>query len=165
MMGRIEERVDLCDGHSLLRLSHFHDFVAGAHLPLLQDAEIKPRPSAGCQQCWHPGLVHANPDAMAGTARLRDLEQRAANLITVADAHGIVGQSFDREVLAELSGDEVGPLQLLLPIAVRFDLIDEDRALLASVTPEISLSVAVNVERSEERRVGKECRSRWSPYH
>ena len=23
----------------------------------------------------------------------------------------------------------------------------------------------VNGERSEERRVGKECRSRWSPYH
>ena len=23
----------------------------------------------------------------------------------------------------------------------------------------------VNDERSEERRVGKECRSRWSPYH
>ena len=22
-----------------------------------------------------------------------------------------------------------------------------------------------NTERSEERRVGKECRSRWSPYH
>ena len=26
-------------------------------------------------------------------------------------------------------------------------------------------SVAFMVERSEERRVGKECRSRWSPYH
>ena len=26
-------------------------------------------------------------------------------------------------------------------------------------------AVAVAVERSEERRVGKECRSRWSPYH
>ena len=25
--------------------------------------------------------------------------------------------------------------------------------------------LAVNVLRSEERRVGKECRSRWSPYH
>ena len=24
---------------------------------------------------------------------------------------------------------------------------------------------AYNLERSEERRVGKECRSRWSPYH
>ena len=23
----------------------------------------------------------------------------------------------------------------------------------------------VSVDRSEERRVGKECRSRWSPYH
>ena len=23
----------------------------------------------------------------------------------------------------------------------------------------------VDAERSEERRVGKECRSRWSPYH
>ena len=27
------------------------------------------------------------------------------------------------------------------------------------------LSAWVPVERSEERRVGKECRSRWSPYH
>ena len=25
--------------------------------------------------------------------------------------------------------------------------------------------VVVRVARSEERRVGKECRSRWSPYH
>src|SRR3712207_8146414 len=25
--------------------------------------------------------------------------------------------------------------------------------------------VHVSIERSEERRVGKECRSRWSPYH
>ena len=25
--------------------------------------------------------------------------------------------------------------------------------------------VEVNEHRSEERRVGKECRSRWSPYH
>ena len=24
---------------------------------------------------------------------------------------------------------------------------------------------SVKAERSEERRVGKECRSRWSPYH
>ena len=23
----------------------------------------------------------------------------------------------------------------------------------------------INITRSEERRVGKECRSRWSPYH
>src|SRR6266498_5270910 len=28
-----------------------------------------------------------------------------------------------------------------------------------------ALPVLVTVVRSEERRVGKECRSRWSPYH
>ena len=28
-----------------------------------------------------------------------------------------------------------------------------------------SLLLADEAERSEERRVGKECRSRWSPYH
>ena len=25
--------------------------------------------------------------------------------------------------------------------------------------------IDINLSRSEERRVGKECRSRWSPYH
>ena len=28
-----------------------------------------------------------------------------------------------------------------------------------------AIEYASTVERSEERRVGKECRSRWSPYH
>ena len=28
-----------------------------------------------------------------------------------------------------------------------------------------SRAPAIHKERSEERRVGKECRSRWSPYH
>ena len=27
------------------------------------------------------------------------------------------------------------------------------------------LALGAAAERSEERRVGKECRSRWSPYH
>ena len=27
------------------------------------------------------------------------------------------------------------------------------------------IPVVISAERSEERRVGKECRSRWSPYH
>src|SRR2546426_8028706 len=32
-------------------------------------------------------------------------------------------------------------------------------------TPVAAPTDAQNVARSEERRVGKECRSRWSPYH
>ena len=29
----------------------------------------------------------------------------------------------------------------------------------------VALAFGLSVVRSEERRVGKECRSRWSPYH
>ena len=31
--------------------------------------------------------------------------------------------------------------------------------------PDIEFDLGIFAERSEERRVGKECRSRWSPYH
>jgi hypothetical protein len=145
-MGRIEERVDLCDRHALLRLCHLHDYVAGSDLAFLQDAEVESRPPARCQQCRHPRLIHSNADAIAGDARLCNLEQRAAYLITVAHAHLIVGQTFDREVLAKLSVDEVGSLQLLLPLTVRFNLVDEDGALLAPVSGQIALTVSVEIQ-------------------
>src|SRR5258708_6579430 len=32
-------------------------------------------------------------------------------------------------------------------------------------TPDVNTDRQTQVTRSEERRVGKECRSRWSPYH
>ena len=35
----------------------------------------------------------------------------------------------------------------------------------AAVAISVVLMVFTNGNRSEERRVGKECRSRWSPYH
>ena len=37
--------------------------------------------------------------------------------------------------------------------------------LLTQATASALLIIAVIINRSEERRVGKECRSRWSPYH
>ena len=59
-----------------------------------------------------------------------------------------------REEAATLLGDfrdprAVGPLVEALH--------DEDRAVREAATTAL--------RRSEERRVGKECRSRWSPYH
>jgi hypothetical protein len=41
--------------------------------------------------------------------------------------------------------DEVRPLQLLLPIAIRFDLVNEDGTLLASVPGQIALTVSVQI--------------------
>ena len=34
-----------------------------------------------------------------------------------------------------------------------------------ALAADLSGSVKMSAFRSEERRVGKECRSRWSPYH
>ena len=46
------------------------------------------------------------------------------------------------------------------------DEIDSDCELnLITIKDKEALSVIRHAERSEERRVGKECRSRWSPYH
>src|SRR2546429_7812974 len=43
--------------------------------------------------------------------------------------------------------------------------IDGQPAPLAAYRGKVVLLVNVASKRSEERRVGKECRSRWSPYH
>ena len=48
------------------------------------------------------------------------------------------------------------------------DIEEEGRRILDKI-PQNNFAVTLEIEgkltRSEERRVGKECRSRWSPYH
>ena len=52
-----------------------------------------------------------------------------------------------------------------------FDVVPRNAAraiLLHAATPEcdtVRSCLSIGAVRSEERRVGKECRSRWSPYH
>ena len=43
--------------------------------------------------------------------------------------------------------------------------LDVDEIESAVYTRDLTDIVDILQERSEERRVGKECRSRWSPYH
>ena len=74
------------------------------------------------------------------------LEDRAADLVAVADAHLVVAESLHGEVLAELSVDEVVSAQLALPVAVRVDLVDEHRTLLTAMPGQIALAIAVDVE-------------------
>ena len=47
------------------------------------------------------------------------------------------------------------------------DLLDDRSILLDGrvADKKAALDQMVELMRSEERRVGKECRSRWSPYH
>src|SRR5215472_15393693 len=146
MIGQIEERVDLSDGHALSGLSHLHDFVALTHLTFTENTEIEARTTARCQQCCHPGFVHPDAYAKACDARLSNLKQCGANLISVTDAYIVIGQSFDREVLAKLAVDEVSPFQLLLPIAIRFNLTHEDSSVFPSVPGEVALTVSREIQ-------------------
>src|SRR2546427_12143856 len=61
-----------------------------------------------------------------------------------------------RILVNELMGTKVASL---LGLPTRVAAIIEVSEELIGLTPDLC------VERSEERRVGKECRSRWSPYH
>src|SRR3712207_7880194 len=59
-----------------------------------------------------------------------------------------------------------GGLEVAVVEAVRFPRPAPGETLHPGVEPLFrQLGVWSAVDRSEERRVGKECRSRWSPYH
>src|SRR2546430_4450313 len=45
------------------------------------------------------------------------------------------------------------------------DLVATMRRVRAAFNPSLDIEGVLLTMRSEERRVGKECRSRWSPYH
>src|SRR3989442_625672 len=76
-------------------------------------------------------------------------------------------------------GPEPTPYAIALKVEVPWDetnkrhtlvlrLLDDDGRPVRVAAPNgdpIALEIPADFERSEERRVGKECRSRWSPYH
>src|SRR2546422_7025498 len=56
----------------------------------------------------------------------------------------------------------VEPIRRVVPPLGGFDLSPLVAMFALSILRQVLLSL---LRRSEERRVGKECRSRWSPYH
>src|SRR5256885_14669060 len=61
----------------------------------------------------------------------------------------------------------VSPVGIPVPemaVPARNDMVAGE-TIVTTALPLVMLAVKVVVVRSEERRVGKECRSRWSPYH
>jgi len=89
--------------------------------------------------------------------------------VLIAGATGVVGRPLVR-MLAE-SGHEVYALtrsRRPIPGAIIVVADALDRTALLGALDGLRLDAVVHqltALRSEERRVGKECRSRWSPYH
>src|SRR4051812_21685132 len=148
MRRQIQERIDLGYGHALGSSSDGHDRIARVTLAFLENAWVEARTAAGREEGRHSGLIHPDPDAIASDPRLAHFEKRAPNPITVADADCVVRQSLHREILTELPGGEVASAQPLLPVAMGFGLINEDRSLLSAMAATIPLAVAVGVDPS-----------------
>ena len=106
----------------------------------------------GDQQRSHLGLVHTDAHAVTGDARLRHFKQSAADPVMVSNAHLCVRQALDGEILAELPIGEILSTQLILPIAIGVDLIDEHGPVLAAMASQVPLSVAVDVEPAHHAR-------------
>jgi hypothetical protein len=98
------------------------------------------------QQSRHPRLIHSYANPVAGHTRLGDFEQRPADPVAVSDANLTVSKALDSEVFAELPECEIAPLQFALPVAIRIHLVDKHGSLLATVTGQITLRIAIDVE-------------------
>ena len=79
-------------------------------------------------------------------------------------------KAFDEESLQDLA-DSIRTHGIIQPLTVRklasgyYQIIAGERRWRAARMAGLSEVPVIVIERSEERRVGKECRSRWSPYH
>jgi hypothetical protein len=122
------------------------DLVAGPDMPFGDDAQVEAGPVVRDEQGGQLGFAESHADAKTRDARLCDLELGLTDAIPVADVDVVVAESVDREVLPELADLEVVAAEVILPVAVRLDLVDEHSALLTTVSVEISLAVAVDVE-------------------
>ena len=73
--------------------------------------------------------------------------------------NGIPLDSFENSVLLSILGECALALENIKNAKEK-----EEAAVLAQ-NEQLRANLLWAISRSEERRVGKECRSRWSPYH
>ena len=66
----------------------------------------------------------------------------------IANAHFSIRQSLDCKILSELAIGKVVSTELVLPITIRFDLVDKDCPVFAAMPRQISLAVSIDVEPS-----------------
>src|SRR2546425_10998141 len=93
---------------------------------------------------------------LAKEAAVKVVDLKFTDLIGVWQHFSIPVENLDNDLFVEGIGFDGSSIR-------GFQLIHESDMLLIP-DPETACVDPI-LERSEERRVGKECRSRWSPYH
>ena len=148
MARQIEQPIDFRNADTLRPIGNFRNFVSGADLPFFNHAEVKPRPLMGNEQRGHLRVIHPYADAIASNPGLSHFEECASDPVAISDADLTIGEPIDSEVLAELAILKVLPLQVLLPVAIRVELIHHQGAVLPAVSCEVPLAIAIEIETS-----------------
>jgi len=109
-------------------------------------------------------LALSDHDTVDGVAEaLAAAEQHGIRVVPATELSSIDGEREDMHILGYLV-DHTDPG--LLEALERFRADREARAgRMMDALRELGFELDTAAIRSEERRVGKECRSRWSPYH
>lgn len=151
-VGEVEECVGVGDAEFLGALADEGDLVADLDVSLGEDAQVEAGAVVGDQQGGHGGFAQAHTDAVAGDARLGDFEFRLADAVPVADAHFVVGQPVDGEILPEAPERQVIAAELLPPVPVGLQLVDEYGTDVTAMTGQVSLAVSVDIQPSHHPR-------------
>jgi hypothetical protein len=106
------------------------------------------------QQRGQLRLAQSQADPVTGDAGLGDLELRLADAVPVADADLVIGQAVDGQVLTEHAIGQVVAPEVLPPVVIGLDLVDEHRPLLAAVALGVALAVAIDVKAAHHLRTG-----------
>src|SRR5271154_5981986 len=146
MSRQIQEGVDLGHTDSLRTVSNLYNLIARPNFSFLQYAKVESWSVMCYEQGWHPRFVHANTDAVARHAWLRYFKFSATDAVAIADAHLVVSKSLDGEVFSKLAESKIVAAQKALPVMIRIHLVNEYGALLPSVTRQIGLRIALNIE-------------------
>ena len=108
----------------------------------------------------HPLILHLSPSGAIERVLYALLEKAAANAKAGRPPMLPVWLSPTQLRILPVGADQLDAARAVLAQfeGIRVDLDDSDDTLSKKIR-------TAEKERSEERRVGKECRSRWSPYH
>src|SRR5258708_38543290 len=84
---------------------------------------------------------------------------------TFGQADDLPGHSVELVAVAEVLSQPGTNPQAVFRVDAEVSAVEQRVDIGSEQQPVVEPVLATSGDRSEERRVGKECRSRWSPYH
>ena len=147
MSNSQEIRTQIGSIQNTQKITKAMEMVAASKMKKVQDQMNKARPFAEKITNVMSHLAHAHPEYESEFLTQRDVRKKC--YIIISSDRGLCGglnNNLFKQVLEEISKDKAKGIEST------FSLVGNKAS-------------SFFQRRSEERRVGKECRSRWSPYH